>query len=596
MKFDRRKLFSRAFVLCLAIAAFSVVAGWGMVWSSDHGAMVEMLAASAQSSKPNIVMIVLDDIGFADFRAYGSEIRTPNIDALAQEGLRYNHFDTKAICSATRAALLTGRNNQTVRIENITSLRKEPDPNDYSSTKGELPLNVEFLPEALRQVGYRTVALGKWHLAAEYEDGSEGRRAGWPLQRGFDYWYGFGAHANQWHPHLSEGNASIPTPNQPGYHLSVDLTDRAIEAMNNPSQPMFLYLGYGAAHYPHHVPAEYRERYKGRYDRGWDVLRQERFERMKQMGIIPQNTILPERNPGDAAWSSLTAQQKRIYARFMENYAGFIEHTDEQIGRLLSALKSSGQYDNTLFVLLSDNGPAQEGRQTGTFRNPEPYLDQTPLSEMDAHLDELGGPTTNPHYQRPWAMAGATPFRRYKKWPFAGGNRDPLIIAWPGVITDKGAIRTQYIDVIDVAPTLLEAVGGQFRDVIDDRPQIPVAGKSMLATFTSATAPGRDVQFFSLIGNRGITSGDWKAIAIHKLGTAFDDDQWLLFDLSQDFSESTDVSAQHPEKLAELKALWWSEVQKYALPPIYELPAEVVRLTGGGEYIDAFSVSDGKPR
>lgn len=536
-------------------------------------------STARQPAAPNIVLIVLDDVGFADIGAFGSEIRTPNIDSLARDGLRYNRFDTKAICSPTRAALLTGRNSHSVGMADIPDVPVSAEARAANpSFAGTLVTNAETLPQALKRAGYRTVALGKWHLAPPSEDGSEGKRASWPLQRGFDSYYGFiGGHTPQWHPALVEGNTRLPTPQQPGYHVSVDLTDRAIAAFEKQEssasrQPLFLYLAYGFAHSPQQAPADYREKYQGRYDKGWDELRKERFERMKQIGIIPATTVLPGRNQGDPAWDSLTAQQRKVFARFMENYAGFIEHGDAQIGRLLSYLRTTGRYDNTLFVLLSDNGGAPEAQQHGGFR--AAYLDKTPLAEMEAHLDELGGPSTDPLYPRPWAMVSNTPFTRYKLWPFAGGMRDPLIIAWPNHIKDNGAIRGQFVDVIDIAPTLLDVAGAAFRSDIDGQPQLAVAGSSIRASFASAAAPSaRSVQYFELRGNRAITAGQWKAVAMHKSGTDFAKDQWLLFDTAADFSESTDVAAQHPDKLAELQALWMTEATRYSQPPLREAPS-----------------------
>lgn len=583
----------RVSVLTVALA-LTFATGCGTI--STSSADFDQSRTATTSSKPNIILIVLDDIGFAEIGCFGSEIRTPNMDALARDGLRYTRFDTKAICSPSRAALLTGRNNQTVRMGDLASvLPQEATQNDLTYTRGEMPQNAELISQALRQSGYRTVALGKWHLAPKYEDGSEDKRASWPLQRGFDQYYGFiSGHAGQYHPDLIEGNAKLPKVDRPGYHLSVDLVDRAIDAMapgeaEDSAKPVFLYLALGAAHAPHHVFASYRDKYAGAYDKGWDEIRRERFERQKEMGIIPQSTVLPERNAGDPGWSTLTAQQKKVFVQFMANYAGFIEHTDEQIGRLVSHLKSSGQYENTLIVLLSDNGPASEGVLTGGFN--QVYMDETPLAEMEKRLDELGSPTTEPLYPRPWAMAGATPFRRYKLWPFAGGVRTPLIVSWPKVIKDGGAVRRQYVDIIDIAPTLLDAAGSQFRPSIDGREQIPVAGKSIRASFTSASAKSaREVQYFELRGNRAITAGPWKAIAIHVPGTDFAKDQWQLFNIDSDFSESTDLSAKYPRKLEELILLWMSEAKKYSDPPVKEMPE---RLRNYPIYNDAYP--PGKP-
>jgi arylsulfatase len=574
-----------------------------LMGASAAAAMLPMsgaLAAKAKGTRPNIVLIVLDDVGFCDLGAFGSEIRTPTIDALARTGLRYNHFDTKAICAPSRASLLTGRNCQTVNMEDLPPTRvKGPapgtpmgqglrDPSKGLATSGEMPLNAETLPMALKKVGYSTTALGKWHLCPTYSDQPERNKVWMPLQRGFDYFYGFlSGHSDQYHPPIVENNNPPVDPFRPGYHLSVDLIDHAITQMDpekEPGKPKFLYLAMGAAHSPLQVPKAYIDAYRGQYDQGWDALRQARFERQKRMGIIPASTKLPPREKGDAAWDSLDDQHKRVFARFMETYAGFITHADEQIGRLVNYLKMTGQYDNTLFVLITDNGAASEAGANGGFFHE--YNETVPVSEMYAHLDEAGGPSTQMLYPRPWAYAGDTPFRRYKIWPYLGGVRTPLIVSWQAQIKDHGKIRQQYTDIIDLAPTLLEAAGGAFATQIGGTEQIPVAGKSIAKTFTSATAPTRDVQFFELRGNRAVTQGRWRAVAMHKLGTSHDDDQWQLFDTDADFSESTDLSKKFPAKLEELKKLWWAEAKKYTDTPEIEPVPHLYKVNGIG---DAFA-------
>jgi arylsulfatase len=535
-------------------------------------ALAKAAAKRAAATRPNVVVIVLDDVGFADIGVFGSEIATPNIDALARDGLRYNRFDSRAICSATRASLLTGRNNQTVRMEDLAGLPKVPNPADESASKGEMPLNAETMPQALHAAGYTTIGIGKWHLSPNYDEAPGQNQRSWPLQRGFDQFYGFlSGWTDQYKPTLVEGNRHIPSPTQAGYHFSVDITDQAIRRWNErrtaaPAKPRFLYLAYGAGHSPLQVPRAYIDRYKGMYDQGWDALRAARFDRQKALGIVPANTVLPERNVGDAAWATLDPQRKRVFARFMETYAGFLTHTDEQIGRLVASLKESGEYDNTLFVFLSDNGAASEGGPDGAFKNH--YGDTTPITEMDANLDKLGGPELRPLYQRPWAMAGVTPFRRYKLWPYAGGLRTPLIVTWKQRIRAGGAIRMQPVDTIDLAPTILEAAGTRFHDTVAGVKQIPVAGRSIAPTFASATAPTRPVQFFELRGNRAIRAGKWRAVAMHRIDTDFAQDRWQLFDTSTDFAEATDLSARHPAKLAELKALWAREAARYSDPVV----------------------------
>ena len=527
--------------------------------------------ARPAATRPNVVVIVLDDVGFSDLGAFGSEIATPNLDALARDGLRYNRFDSRAICSATRASLLTGRNNQTVRMEDLASTQKTPNPADGSASKGEMPLNAETLPQALHAAGNTTLGVGKRHLSPKYDETPGQNQRSWPLQRGFDHFYGFlSGWTDQYRPSLVEDNQHLPSPDRSGYHFSVDITDQAIRRWDEsraaaPMRPRFLYVAYGAAHSPLQVPLSYINRYKGRYDAGWDALRAERFARQKAMGIVPGDTVLPERNAGDAAWDSLDPQRKRVFARFMETYAGFLTHADEQIGRLIAALKQRGEYDNTLFVFISDNGAASEGGPDGQFNH---YTGNTTVAEMDAYLDKLGGPDIHPLYQRPWAMAGVTPFRRYKLWPFAGGVRTPLIVSWKARIADGGAIRQQPVDTIDLAPTILDAVGARFHDTVAGVKQIPVAGRSIKATWSSATAQTRPVQFFELRGNRAIRSGKWRAVAMHRINTRYEQERWQLFDTSTDFAEANDVSARYPAKLAELRALWAKEAARYSNPAV----------------------------
>lgn len=528
-----------------------------------------------RDSRPNIVVIVLDDVGYSDVGSFGSEIRTPAIDGIAADGLRYNRFDTKAVCSPTRAALLTGRNPQTVSMADLPA--QKVDQNDHTRDRGELPQNAQTIAQVLQRAGYQTFGFGKWHLAPESEDGSPGNNASWPLQRGFQHFYGFFlGWTDQYHPQLIEDNRNVATPTTPGYHFSSDITDRAIAALtpqaNEPRQPAFVYLAYGAAHAPIQAPKPYIDAYAGVYDQGWDALREERLARMKQMGIVPANTILPPRNPGDRAWNDLTDVEQQVFARFMQVYAAFLTHTDEQIGRLVAHLKGTGQYENTLFVFMSDNGAASEAGQKGSFEQLYRPNRLTP-EQMLVRIDELGTDKTQSEYQRPWAMAGVTPLRRYKLWPHLGGVRTPLIVSWPAGIRDGGAIRRQYVDVIDIAPTLADVARTRFPSSLDGRREIPVAGKSIRASFTSANAPSaRNVQYFELRGNRAITSDRWRAVAVHKQLTDFATDRWELYDTETDFSESTDLAARYPKKVEELKQLWWREARKYSTPALAEAP------------------------
>jgi arylsulfatase len=560
---------------------------------SVHAGAAEAAEAARRADSPgttrspNIIVVVFDDLGFSDLGCFGSEIRTPVIDAVAAGGLRYNRFDNKAICSASRAALLTGRNNQTVKMGFLPSESRAPDPNDTSPSRGELPLNAQMLPEALREAGYATFAVGKWHLTPAHEGGPGGvivpetPRTSWPLQRGFDRFYGFlGGWTDQYKPDLVEGNAPIPAPTRPGYHVTEDLIDHAIANLQMsrnaaPEKPVFMYLALGVPHSPFQAPARHVEHYRTAYSKGWDEIREERYERAKALGVIPANTTLPPRAELDAPWSSLDAQHQRVFSQFMAAYAGFIEHGDEQLGRLVDYLKSSGQYDDTLLMIISDNGAAGEGGAIGGFQHG--YGDKTTVAEMDARLSELGGPTIQPLYQRPWAMASNAPLRRYKLWPFAGGTRSPLIVSWPRAIRDRGAVRQQNVDIVDLAPTLVDVAGARFDAHYRGTAQIPVAGKSVRATFTSAKARTRGVQFFELSGNRAIRSGRWKAVAMHRFGEPFSKDEWMLFDTAADYSESKDLARSHPRKLKELQALWESQAREYGALPLNGLDPQVRR-------------------
>ena len=562
---------------------------------SRRGLMRSLLAASALSApglrvaaasrqRPNIITIVLDDVGFSDIGCFGSEIRTPAIDALARGGLRYTHFDTKAVCSATRAALMTGRNSHSVNMPDV------PDLSALGIKGGQGPLftipsNAEMLPEALQRAGYATWAIGKWHLIPGEQLPAGASRTCWPRHRGFDYFYGFArGWTDQFKPGLVENDDYI-TPKLPAdYHLSADLADKAIGLLERHHQeaadrPFYLNLAFGAAHAPLQVAREWSRPYDDVYAKGWDAIREERFARHRQLGIVPVDAILPPRTPDDRAWSALDDDEKAVFARYMAVYAGFLAHCDHQIGRVLEALRTLGLERDTLVVLISDNGAASEAGQKGEFDGLyRPNL-LTP-AQQHARIDELGTAKTQAEYPRPWALAGDTPFRRYKLWPFSGGTRTPLIVRWPGHIPDTGAIRRQFVDVVDLAPTLLAAAGTAFAPSIGEVTQIPIAGRSIVPTFAQPKAPARAVQYFELRGNRAITSGTWRAVAMHDCGTPFDEDKWELFDLSTDFAEAHDVSARFPEQLATMRALWTTEWQRFGGGPLRE-PSQFLCKSGG---------------
>ncbi|HYO81845.1 MAG TPA: arylsulfatase [Bryobacteraceae bacterium] len=543
-----------------------------------------------QSSKPrlnspNIIYIVLDDTGFADLRCYGSEIATPNMDALARAGLLYNNFHCKAICSPTRASLLTGRNSHAVGMKELAG-----DDQGYPHSRGRITAAAATVAQILGASGYSTYGTGKWHLVPGRDIKPSGARTHWPLQKGFDRWYGFlSGWTDQYRPSLVEDNHSVEKPNKPDYHFSVDIVDRSIAMLDDhrkadPAKPFFLYLAFGATHAPVQVPKRYTDKYAGAYDHGWDNIREQRYRRQLELGIIPANTKLPPRNPGDPAWDDLSVEERAVFARFMSAYAGFLEHTDEQIGRVIAWLKEHKLFENTAVFLLSDNGGAPEAGTRGGFA--KPYGDTTTVKQMFERLDDMGSEKTQPLYPRPWAMASVAPFKYYKLWPYAGGVQTPLIVSWPAGIRNPG-VRRQFVDVIDITPTVLDITATAAPPVFEGVCQMPMQGKSIRGTFDNAASPPpRDTQYYELWGSRGIWHNGWKAVAIHTPGTDFDADRWELYNVENDFSESVDVAGQHPAKLEELKTLWWAEAKRNGALPLLEAPAPRRRtydqaLTGG---------------
>jgi arylsulfatase A-like enzyme len=547
--------------------------------------------ARAPAGAPNIVFIVLDDVGYADLGCYGSDIATPNMDRLAGNGLRYTNFHTTAMCSPTRASLLTGRQSHAVGMGIIAEWST-----GFPGYQGRVTKPAATLAEILKNRGYNSFAVGKWHLTPMADATAAGPFAHWPLQRGFDRWYGFhGALADQWHPELFDDNHAIDAPQRPHYHLSQDLVDRSIGLIRDqqaaaPEKPFFLYLAFGACHWPHHVPREYVEKYRGRYDKGWDVTREERLARQKQLGIVPPNTELAPRNPGVRAWDELSGDEKRLFARFQEVYAGFLEHTDAQVGRLVAYIESLGKLDNTLIVLLSDNGASPEGGPTGAV-NARKHLSYEPetLQKGLAAADRLGTEHAFNHYPMGWAQASNTPLKWYKKDVHAGGVRDPLIVHWPAGIGNTGGIRAQYHHVVDIVPTVLELLQIEAPTTHDGIQQLPVHGASMRYSFDAPDAPtNKQTQYYELAGDRGLWHQGWKAVARHEKGADFEGDRWELYHLEDDFSECRDLAEQQPEKLRQLIERWWAEAGAYGVLPLddreYERVADVVAAGARGTY------------
>jgi len=546
---------------------------------------------SAPPGAPNVIVLLFDDLGFAQLGCYGGlggRIRTPHIDRLAAEGIRYQNFHTTALCSPSRAALLTGRNHHSVGIATIVERAT-----GFPGYNGRIPKDAAMLPAVLTERGYATMALGKWHLTPDEHITPAGPFDRFPLGQGFERYYGFmGGETSQWEPDLWEDNHRVQAPRRPeeGYHLTEDLIDHAVEWIGTlqavaPSKPFFTYVAFGATHAPHHVPSSFIEPYRGMFDAGWDVVRAETLATQIEMGIVPAGTELPGLNPGVRAWADLTSDERRLYARQMEVYAAMVTHTDAQIGRLVDFLDRSGLRDDTIVMVLSDNGSSAEGAGDGRLDS-FGYVNGEPdsVATMLAHLDEWGAPHTHPHYASGWAMAGNTPNRMYKAFVHEGGTRDPLVVSWPTVITDGGAVRPQFHHIIDVVPTLLEAIGIEWPDSVRGHPQRPVEGTSMRYSFTDAAAPTRkERQYFEMFAHRAIWSGGWKAVALHwsrairsRLGPIdhelhdgdHDADVWELYRIDEDMSEMHDLAAEHPDVLQGLVDLWWAEAERHQVLPL----------------------------
>lgn len=527
------------------------------------------------NKKTNVVYILLDDVGFAQFGCYGSDIETPNIDKLAGDGLRYNNFHTTAMCSPTRASLLTGANHHAAGVGTIVNIQT-----DFPNAIGHLNPEYATIAEVLKEYDYGTYAVGKWHLAPVDDISNQGPVDNWPLAKGFDKYYGFlNACTDQYYPNLVRDNTHIFPPKTPeeGYHLSEDLSDQAVSYLYDhiqayPDKPFFLYLAYGAGHCPHQAPKEYIDKYKGKFDEGWDVIREKTFKKQKELGIIPQDALLTERNEYVPAWDSLNEQQKKLFARYMEVYAGFIDHTDAQIGKVINFIDSIGEKDNTIIVLLSDNGANGEGGCYGTFNSfvaGDIYPDEGELNFALEHMDDMGGEYSYENYPLGWANAGNTPFQWYKTWTHCGGIKDPMIIRYPEGITKPGEIRSQYNHVVDITPTVFELLGVKKPDYIKGAAQRDIHGVSFAYTFNAPDEPARKrVQYYEMLGNRGIWKDGWKAVTNHLLVDSYADDVWELYHTDEDYSEGHNLAEEYPEKVEELKALWYAEAGRYGVFPL----------------------------
>ncbi len=534
----------------------------------------------APAGAPNVVIVLIDDLGFGVTSSFGGPVNTESLDAVAQNGLRYTDFHTTALCSPTRAALKTGRNHHTVNMGFITEMATA-----FPGATGQIPNSTAPLAEMLRLNGYGTAAFGKWHETAVWEASISGPFDRWPTRQGFDKFYGFlGGETNQWAPYLYDGDAQVELPKDPNYHLMTDMTDKArawikYQKALSPDKPSFVYFAPGATHAPHHVPKEWIARWKGKFDQGWDKLREETLARQLKMGVVPPGTRLAPKPPSIKDWDQLSADEKRLFSRQAEVFAAYVEYTDHEVGRMLKAFDEVGQADNTLvFYIAGDNGTSGEGGQNGMF-NEYTYFNgvHEKVEDMLKVIDKWGGPETYPHMAAGWAVALDAPFGWMKQVPSDfGGTRNGMAVSWPKGIKARNEIRTQFSHVIDVAPTVLQAAGLPEPRSVNGTRQIPMEGTSLVYSFDNAKAKERHTtQYFEIAGNRAIYHDGWYARTIHrapweaKPRRALEDNSaWQLYDVRSDFSLANDVAAKHPKRLAELQALYLKEARKYHVLPM----------------------------
>ena len=533
----------------------------------------------APEGAPNVVIVLIDDMGFGQPSTFGGGVAMPTLDRLAEGGLRYNHFHTTALCSPSRVALKTGRNHHSANGGTVMEISTA-----FPGSQGRIPNDVAPLAEMLRLNGYNTAAFGKWHETAPWEVSVSGPFDRWPTRQGFDKFYGFiGGETNQWSPLIYDGLLKVEPPRDPNYHFTTDMTNQAIAWVRaqqslTPDRPFFIYYAPGATHAPHHAPKEWIAKYKGRFDQGWDKYREETFARQIEFGVVPPGTKLAPKPEAIKDWDALSADERRIFAHQMEVFAAFGEHTDHEVGRLVDAIEDMGALDDTLFFYIAgDNGASAEGGMAGLFNEmtffngvPEPF------DYVLRNIDVWGGPTTYPHFAAGWAVAGDTPFAWTKQVASSyGGTRNGMVIHWPKRITAKGELRAQWHHVVDVAPTVLEAAGLPFPKVVNGVTQKPFEGVSLLYTFDDAKAKDRHlIQYFELLGNRGIYHDGWLAGTVHRAPwerqprAALLEDQWELYDARADFSLANDVASANPQKLNEMKELFLKEAVKYNVLPI----------------------------
>jgi len=547
----------------------------------------------APKGAPNVVIVLIDDIGFGGPSTFGGPIRTPTFDQLAQSGLRFNNFHTTALCSPTRLALKSGRNHHSNNGGSIMETATA-----FPGNTGQIPNSVAPLAEVLRLNGYSTGAFGKWHETAAWETSVSGPFDRWPTKQGFDKFYGFiGGETDQWYPLIYDGTIKVDPPKMKDYHFSVDMTNQAINWVKaqqsmTPDKPFFVYYATGAVHAPHHVPKEWADKYKGQFDKGWDQTRIDTLERQKKMGVVPQSAQLGERPKDLKAWDSLPADQRRLFARQAEVFAGFLSHTDDQVGRFRQALEDIGELDNTLFIYIAgDNGTSAEGGFVGMY-NEMTYFNGVAekVEDLIPLIDKWGGPDTFPHMAAGWAVAFDTPFTWTKQVASDfGGTRNGMVIHWPKGIKEKGGLRSQFSHVIDIAPTILEAAGLPQPKSVNGTVQRPIEGTSLRYAFNNAKAPERHkTQYFEMFGNRAIYHEGWFARTIHRAPwqttnlPPLTTDVWDLYNVRSDFSLTKNLAAAQPEKLKEMQALFMKEAQKYNVLPIDDRTIERTNATLAG--------------
>ncbi len=539
----------------------------------------------APPKAPNVVIVLIDDQGFGVSGAFGGPVNEPTLDRLAATGLKYNRFHTTALCSPTRVSLLTGRNHHLNNAGAIMELAT-----GFPGNTGARPNSIAPLAQMLRLNGYSTAAFGKYHETAPWEVSVSGPYDRWPTGSGFDKFYGFiGGETNQWAPAVYDGTVRVETPKDPNYHFTTDMTNQAINWVSaqqslTPDKPFYMYFATGATHAPHHAPKEYIDKYKGKFDKGWDKLREETFAKQKALGVIPQNAQLTPRPKEIPAWDDQTPGQKRLFARQMETFAGFAEHTDHEVGRLVDALEEIGELDNTLFLyVVGDNGCSAEGGPEGSY-NEMMALNGIigKADQMMDHIDDWGGPNTFPHFAIGWAHAGNTPFQWTKQIAsHFGGTRNGMVAHWPNGIKAKGEIRSQFTHCTDIAPTVMEAAGLPFPKSVNGTEQTPFSGVSFMFSFDDAKAADRHTtQYFEMFGNRGIYDNGWVACTRHSIpwlmvpNPPLKDDVWELYNVNEDFTEANNLAAKNPGKLKELQAIFDKEATKNHVFPIDDRRSE----------------------